>query len=203
MWHVFLHVLLVILVLGGCAKVEDVPQRQTEYIEVPYTGQVPSQTIQDLEQQYPPGFWEDQANAQIGEKWTIAVKEFSSTSRPELGRSLADMVTSALINSGQVDVVEREQIGALLSELELSQTGLTATPSGYDTGQMQTVDYVVTGNVSQVGAKQRIEAKLLDVLSGQIIASESLLVDQVNVAAANALSGMILGKLRQRGEGNL
>lgn len=190
--------ILVFLIAPGCANVQEAPQRDTQYIEVPYSGQVTAQTVKDLEEQYPPGFWEDQGQEVGALQSTIAVKVFSSSFQPELGRSLADMVASALINSGQVTVVEREQIADLLSELEFSQTGLTDTPAGYETGQMQTVDFVVTGNISQIGNRHRVEAKLMDVLSGRIVASEALTVDQVGVAAANALAGMLLGRIKQQ-----
>lgn len=195
-----------LLGLVGCAYVQDAPQQETQYIDVPYSGQVPAQASQDLEQRYPPGFWEDAPTA-AADQIVVTVKEF--TTNPEaadaanppqanLGAALADMLSDALVNSGQVRVVEREQMTALLSELEISQSGLTATPPGYQPGQMQTVDYVITGGVTRVGGQLRVEARALEVLSGQIVASESLLVGQVNPGAANALAGMLLTSLRRR-----
>ncbi len=184
--------------LFGCAYVQDAPQQDTQYIEVPYTGQVPAQTVQDLEDQYPPGFWDDQ-QLPLANQATVAIKEFATNPpQPDLGRSFADMLASALVNSGQVRVVERENISSLLTELEFSQTGLSATPSGYETGRMHTVDYVITGSISDVADRKRVEVKALDVLSGEIFASESMVVDQVNTGVANSLAGMLLGTMRRR-----
>lgn len=192
--------------LFGCAYVQDAPQQEAEYIDVPYSGQVPSRTTQDLDRQYPAGFWEDRPMA-AADQIVVAVKDFKAN--PEVavaanppqadpGAALAAMLAEALVNSGQVRVVEREQMTALLSELEISQSGLTATPPEYQPGQMHVVDYVITGGATRIGGQLRLEAKALEVLSGRIAASESLLVDRITPGAANALAGMLLNSLRRR-----
>ncbi len=181
----------------GCAKVQDVPQRDTHYVEIPYSGQISTDTVKALDQQYPDGFWEDQEPSATGHV-VMAVRVFStSPNRPDLGRAVSDMVASALVNTGRVTVVEREELDALISELELSQSGLTETPMGYETGLMDTVDYIVMGSVHQVGHRQRVEARLLEVLSSRIVTSQELTVDQISVAAANSLAGMLLGNMPQ------
>jgi len=194
----FLLLLVVLMGLAGCAFVQEVPQHETEYIEASYTGQVSSESMAALEEEYPPGFWEDQ-NIDQGEPATVTVSEFvTHPARPDLGRTFADMVASSLVQSGRVTVVEREQLKELLQELELSQTGLTQTPSDYATGNMHVVRFVISGTVSRIGGRERLEARLLDVLSSQVVASEVLTVDQINVAAANALANMLLGKISQQ-----
>ncbi|WP_158269595.1 CsgG/HfaB family protein [Desulfonatronum sp. SC1] len=203
----FFPVLLLGMAFGlfGCAYVEDVPQRDVQYIEVPYSGQVPGHVAQDMERQYPRGFWEDRPVA-LGDQIVVAIKEFTTNPptpeanppQADLGVVLADMLADALVNSGQVRVVEREQMTALLSEFEISQSGLTATPQGYQPGMMHTVDYVITGGVSLVGGQLRVEARALEVLSGQIVASESMMVGQINPGVANALAGMLLTTLLRR-----
>lgn len=181
----------------GCAKVQEVPQRDTHYTEIPYSGQISTDTVKALDQQYPDGFWEDQESDFLGQV-VMAVRVFTtSPNRPDLGRAVSDMVASALVNTGRVTVVEREKLDALISELELSQSGLTETPMGYETGLMDTVDYIVMGSVHQVGNRQRVEARLLEVLSSRIVTSQELTVDQISVATANSLAGMLLGNMQQ------
>jgi curli biogenesis system outer membrane secretion channel CsgG len=193
----FLLTTLCIVVVLGCAKVQEVPQRDVHYAEIPYSGQVPSDTVKALDQQYPDGFWEDQ-ELDVMDQVVMAVRVFpTSPNRPDFGRAVSDMIASALVNTGRVTVVEREELDALISELELSQSGLTETPMGYESGLMDTVDYIVMGSVHQVGNRQRVEARLLEVLSSRIVTSQELTVDQISVATANALVGLLLGNMPQ------
>jgi len=174
----FLLTTLCIVVVLGCAKVQEVPQRDVHYAEIPYSGQVPSDTVKALDQQYPDGFWEDQ-ELDVMDQVVMAVRVFpTSPNRPDFGRAV-------------------KELDALISELELSQSGLTETPMGYESGLMDTVDYIVMGSVHQVGNRQRVEARLLEVLSSRIVTSQELTVDQISVATANALVGLLLGNMPQ------
>ena len=70
------------------------------------------------------------------------------------GDGMADMLTTALVKSGKYVVLEREEIGKLLAEQQLGQTGVVTEQSAAKVGQMLGVELAVMGSVTEFGNTQ-------------------------------------------------
>lgn len=103
----------------------------------------------------------------------IAILEFEPvTARAkssEKGRLVSEMLTTAAVNSGRFEVVERRIISRLLEELEFGERGLTYTSAALKVGAMAGATAIVGGSVAEEDGKARIDARLIDVESGRIL----------------------------------
>lgn len=70
------------------------------------------------------------------------------------GDGMADMLTTALVKSGKYVVLEREEIGKLMEEQQLGQTGVVTEQSAAKVGQMLGVELAVMGSVTEFGNTQ-------------------------------------------------
>lgn len=72
-------------------------------------------------------------------------------------RDLADgfriMLETAIVKSGKMDVMERNQLNAVLQEQGIGQAGLTT--GGGQIGGLTGVDYLLYGSITKFGARQK------------------------------------------------
>ena len=86
---------------------------------------------------------------------------------------IADLLSSSLANTGSFQVFERNQIDAVLKEIEFSQSSISDAGSQIEVGRLLAADYVVVGSVASVGTKIIVDAKLVAVATGQTMVSAS------------------------------
>jgi len=88
-----------------------------------------------------------------GPKARIAVADFdvkAAKATFEIGSGLREMLITALINSSRFSVVERQVLGAILQEQELSVSGAAqAGVGGPQRGKIKTADLIVTAAVTE------------------------------------------------------
>ena len=106
-------------------------------------------------------------------KKIIAIMDFEVVRGPEkeVGRITLEELTSLLIESGHFTVVERQKLKTVLSEIELSQTGLIQEPQGKAAGRLLMADFILTGTVSEMQGNWDINLRLVDVRTGQTSAA--------------------------------
>lgn len=105
---------------------------------------------------------------------------------------------TALFKSNKFDVIERERIGLVIQEQKFQQTDMVDENSAVKLGKLLGADVIVTGNVTEFGIKQSgldfnrfaphgltglnvhtqtvrvaMDARLIDVKTGKLIAAES------------------------------
>jgi len=125
----------------------------------------------------------------------VAVFPFDDTRGPapekKLGYSLAEMLTTALIQSGKFQVVERAQLEKLLQEQSLGQTGALEQETAVEVGKILGVQAVVVGSISQLESLYEADARLVEVVSAKALAAtnghaegESQMRDLARVLAA-------------------
>jgi curli biogenesis system outer membrane secretion channel CsgG len=112
-----------------------------------------------------------------------------------IGQSVSDMFVTEILRSQFYELVERSQMANVLSESELSLSGLSANKAA-EVGGMMGADGVMIGTVSEyetVAARGRaipvvgISARLIDCKSGKIVWS-------VDLAKRASSSGMTLSE---------
>ena len=102
------------------------------------------------------------------------------------------------LSSGRYILVERQQMGEILEEQGLQQSGCVSSECAVEVGAALGAKYIVTGSVSKVGTVYSVNARLLDVETSQIIKSIShdqmgnigILLTQGMKEAAAKLLGM-------------
>lgn len=106
-------------------------------------------------------------------KKTIAVVDFEviKGKEKEAGRVTLEGLTSALIDSGQFNVVERTKLKAVMSELELSRSGLTKETADHTLGKLLFADLILTGTLAEMRGEWDINLRLLNTRTGQAVSA--------------------------------
>lgn len=107
---------------------------------------------------------------------TVAVIEFSELRGDAYvpsprGRLLAERITTRLVNSGQVEVVERGQLDKVMGELKFDTSGLVNDASAKSVGKLLGVEAIVTGTLTDVGGETEIHSRMVRVEDGMILAA--------------------------------
>ena len=106
---------------------------------------------------------------------TAAVLPFESRERRAAdemtGKSVAELLTAALMESGCVDMVERAELDKALDELHLSAAGMTDRESQLKLGQFVGAKILITGSLFQSGDKRVIVAKIIGAETSRVMAA--------------------------------
>jgi TolB-like protein len=103
----------------------------------------------------------------------LAIAEFqNNTGRQELeflSRSIPDIVTTDLSRPALIKILERREINRIIGEHKLSLSGMVDERTAKEAGRMLGTDYIITGSFTRLGAELRIDVRLIDVESVQVI----------------------------------
>ena len=106
---------------------------------------------------------------------TVAVLDFAARSREavssDAGKSVAELLTVGLMESGSVDLVERAELDKALTELHLSAIGLTDRESQVKLGKIIGAKILVTGSIFKAGNKNYIVAKMIGTETSRVFGS--------------------------------
>jgi len=124
-------------------------------------------------------------------KLRVAVIDFENNSTwnwwgDNLGRAAADVFVTALMESGQFSIIERDKVQALMAEQNFGASGRVTPQTAAKIGQLLGVDLMLTGSVSQfsisrtgggirgvsVGVttgKVVLQARLVNTTTGEIV----------------------------------
>ena len=98
----------------------------------------------------------------------IAIIEFEGigVSQQE-ARSLTQRLTSEMIKLEIYQVLERAEMKKLLSEQKFQSSGCVSTQCAVDIGKMLGAKYMIVGSVNKVGRTFSIDARMIDVETGE------------------------------------
>lgn len=102
---------------------------------------------------------------------SIAVIEFTDVNgdlTPE-GRLLTERLTTQLATTKEFSVIERSRLKEVIKELKLSLSGVIDPQTVKQVGKILGADAVLTGTLTIIGNKIEINARLVDVETGEII----------------------------------
>ncbi|MBT8406739.1 MAG: CsgG/HfaB family protein [Deltaproteobacteria bacterium] len=120
-------------------------------------------------------------------KIKIAIIEFENLSdrvrENNLGRIVSEMLTTNIVQSRLVEVIEREQLSNVLKELKLNQTGLVDANSAKKVGQILAADSILCGSVSEIGEFFDVNVRLIDVETASIMAAALVEIKQEDFLA--------------------
>ena len=100
----------------------------------------------------------------------IAIKDFEVIMgrNKEVGKYVQEDITTALVNSGQFNVVERLKLQSVLDELKLTQLGLTDPEGAKQVGKLLGADVILTGTLAATGEEWNVNLRLINTESGLI-----------------------------------
>ncbi|OGR18728.1 MAG: hypothetical protein A2X81_01310 [Desulfobacterales bacterium GWB2_56_26] len=107
----------------------------------------------------------------------IAVLDFEQTGdafeTKGLGPIAAEWFTTGMVKSGRFDVVERAMLQKILTEQKMAAAGIVDESSAAVLGRILGVKAVATGSVIKDRRTIEVNARVISVESGEIIAAES------------------------------
>jgi len=164
------------LAVISCAVVQQAPQESTKYATTEYKGQVSISTRQELNKEYPSGFWKDGAIAvPTKDRLRVGVNQFSSPKNmANLSQQVTDIFFTTFIQSGAFDMYERVKLEKLVAEHELSQTGLVDPSKAKEIGRLVGIDVLIVGSLSETNSRQRIDVRVIDIQTGQVVLADRI-----------------------------
>ncbi|BCG62748.1 MAG: hypothetical protein methR_P0398 [Methyloprofundus sp.] len=124
---------------------------------------------------------------------SIAVIEFKTLNKQaqeiSLGELISETFTSALVNSNNFKIIEREQLDKVVKEMEMTQTGFIETTDAVEIGKMLQADAIITGSVALLKNQIQLNARIIEIESAYVIGAESATtqysLDRINQAINN------------------
>lgn len=111
-------------------------------------------------------------------KTKIAVLDFElrgdSFTTKGMGGIVAEWFTTALVQDGRFEVVERALLKKIIEEQKLGMTGLIDEKSTTEIGKILGVKTIITGSVLQIQKSIEVNARIINVRTGSIIAAENI-----------------------------
>ncbi len=113
-------------------------------------------------------------------KITIAVPDFKNISKNRgydfLEKTVAESLTTSLQKSGKFNIVERQYLMTIMDEKKLALSGLADVDinGGKKIGQLVRAEELILGSISSAGDKVEINARLVNVDTGEVILAEKI-----------------------------
>lgn len=111
-------------------------------------------------------------------KTKIAVLDFElrgdTFKTKDMGGIVAEWFTTALVQDGRFQVVERAMLKKLIDEQKLGMTGLIDESSSAHLGKILGVKTIISGSVLQIQDTIEVNARIINVSTGSIVAAENL-----------------------------
>lgn len=131
---------------------------------------------------------------------TVAVLYFDNytgkTDYDPLGKGIASMMISDLGAVPEIQLLERERIRDLLSEMELSRTRYFDSTTAVKVGRLAGAEYIVVGAFAAVQPQMRIDTRVVRVGTGeivktaQVVGKEDAFFDLEQKLAARLIDGL-------------
>jgi curli biogenesis system outer membrane secretion channel CsgG len=136
-------------------------------------------------------------------KKRVAVVDFEDRAHYgyDIGKGVADMLVTALVESKKFLVIERSELEQVLNEQGLGQSGLVTPQSAAKVGQLLGAEILVTGSVTEFGEKESKVGGGLGRLGGlNIGVSKKMARVAVDIRLVNVNTGEIVAAKSAAGE---
>lgn len=153
---------LTLLLFAGCASSQKTMQQQPQ-------AQTLDSQLDDLVSQIVLSLSQNQ-------KTKIAIIEFSDIQGniTNLGRYLAEELTTRLYRTGKFEVVERQLMNKLIKEQELGMSGYIDDNTAISLGQILGVDAIASGSITDLLTNVKVNARLISTESGKVFSVASV-----------------------------
>lgn len=97
----------------------------------------------------------------------------------DMGKIVAEWLITAMVKDGRFDIIERRLLEKILQEQQVGSSGIVDPESAVRLGKVLGVKTVITGSVMKIGRTVEVNARLISVESGSIVAAENVKADTV------------------------
>jgi len=120
-----------------------------------------------------------------GRELRIAVIDFPDLLNvtSDLGRFVANRLTTRLSQSQKFFVVERQRLSQVLAELRFSMTDLVDPEKAKQLGKMVGVEAVVVGTVSDLGNQVDLDARIIEIETSRTLVSVTATISRDQVVS--------------------
>jgi len=129
---------------------------------------------------------------------TVALSDFvvnsANPSFAYLGKGFAEIVAFEVKKAPQVKLVDREQRNKLLEEMEFSLSGLTDPSAQLEMGKLLSVQFLVSGSITDMGGPLLVSLSMVDVQTGAVVWNDQLTASSGKYAYIGAYFGKSLLK---------
>ena len=102
-------------------------------------------------------------------KMAIALLDLDANNVEESeARTLTDRLRIEIFNAGIFDVMERDKMNNILTEMQFQLSGCTSDECAVEIGRMIGVSKMIAGSVGKVGEYYTVTARIIDVETGKI-----------------------------------
>lgn len=131
---------------------------------------------------------------------TVAVLNLDANGISEMeARTLSDELRRFLVSSNEFQVLERDNMEAILKEQGFQQSGCTSSECVVEAGKLLGVQKMVAGNIGKIGDLFNVTVRLIDVSSGKIVSNVAERYDG-DIEGLLDVMGRIAGKLHTQGD---
>ena len=117
-------------------------------------------------------------------KPTVAVMDFETVGSEEhLGKAVAEIMRTELINTGQFRVLERSQLDRAISEQKLQKSGLIDNKSVVELGKLLGANFIIIGSVVKMGTAYTINSRMIDIKTGEATLGRNVTGNDLNLLA--------------------
>jgi TolB-like protein len=102
----------------------------------------------------------------------------------DLGRYVAERLTSRMIQSGRFRVIERRRLGQVLNELRFSMSDLVDPAKAKQLGRLAGVDALVVGSVSDLGNSVEVDARIIEVETSNMLLAATATISKDDTVKA-------------------
>ncbi len=95
-----------------------------------------------------------------------------------LGKIFSEKLTTHLVQLKGVRMIDRSALQKILSEQQLSETGIIEQKGATEIGKLLGARFLITGTMAPVGESISINAKMIDTTSGEILAAGSININE-------------------------
>lgn len=110
-----------------------------------------------------------------GSRPRVAVIDFSDiqTNVPAVSYVISETLINELFKTGKYEIVERKLLSGILEQQKLNMSGLVDEATARKVGKLLGVDYIVSGTLIDLGDVLNVNARMISIETGAIMATAS------------------------------
>ncbi len=111
---------------------------------------------------------------QAGKRKNIGIMDFIAQDRDQEKSFFAtEFMQDVLLKTKAFNIVDRRNLGKIVKEIELQQTGLTETEKAIKVGKILNIEEMVIGATGKLGDYNIVSFTVIDIATGRVIYSDS------------------------------
>lgn len=126
--------------------------------------------------------------AAVHSNWNVAVLNLKAADGVTAGEAeiISDRLRAELFNTGNVSIMEREEMKQILAEQGFQQSGACSDEACMvQTGKLLGVQQIIAGSIGKVGSMYLINLRMFDVSTGKLIRAISRDLNGIDVIVNN------------------